>query len=377
MPETTPPTTHTLPHAQRLRLMRSTRKLGALLGETPLLVDAVTSPAAESRELPIASSLARAASLTIYPSTPSSLSSRRAHGRPDAVGTAGRARLCLTLARPSPSTSRSTSSALHHTPLPSPLSPAFGPAANANSLTPRMGGTLLRRRKTMAKLARMLGENVPPELVFRSSAPASQRSRAASTSRSSNSSHPSSLQPPSGYSSERSGNPLHAIQDNANKIPYPTHEKAPNFQVRRRATLPTRVRTASAAPFAHYPPTGGPSEHPERAYSMSARDSARSTSHDASMRTSYSSGSSIGEEHASASARDASQERLLVNTFDGPRGAGYGTSPRGPSLRRPPIRNATHRAENGWSGEWASHGLGVQSLGMEEVVRELRGLKGR
>ncbi|KAJ7075060.1 hypothetical protein B0H15DRAFT_806442 [Mycena belliarum] len=36
---TVPPTTHSLPEPQRMRLMRSTRKLGAILGATPFLVE--------------------------------------------------------------------------------------------------------------------------------------------------------------------------------------------------------------------------------------------------------------------------------------------------------------------------------------------------
>jgi hypothetical protein len=156
----------------------------------------------------------------------------------------------------------------------------------------------------MAKLARTLGENVPPELVFHPSSPHAEHKKSSWTD----------------DDSEDHGNTERA---------------------RRRATLPARARAVSAAPFADYYEDYADTE---------------------STRTSFSSscGSSI------AGVPHGSQERLVaVDTSDSATHA------------RPPTKNKTHRAERGWSGEWVAHGVAVQSLGMEEVVRGLRGLKGR
>lgn len=137
MSTTTPPTT---PQAQRLRLMRSTRKLCAVLGETPLVVDAKPG-------------LKRSASLSTRPA------------RYELVMGLPR----LTLAHCPDATSGSACpTALISPP---PLSPTFGlPSNSSTDSFPASGSDPARRRK-MAKLMRTLGENVPPELVFGPSSP--------------------------------------------------------------------------------------------------------------------------------------------------------------------------------------------------------------
>ncbi|KAJ7100923.1 hypothetical protein B0H15DRAFT_796592 [Mycena belliarum] len=192
MTTTMPPTTHALSRAERLRLMRSTRKLGALLGETPLFTDPrPTSPAftpSHARAASMASTSAKADWERRYPSSqrssslaaasvsqatpPRSVAARRSVATPSAP------RPVLMLHLPAsftpgddPRTPRS--------PLPSPLSATFHPAHSGAD-----------RRRKMAKLARTLGENVPPELVFPSgsaagdgslSAPRPRKHRRAST----------------------------------------------------------------------------------------------------------------------------------------------------------------------------------------------------
>ncbi|KAJ7479101.1 hypothetical protein FB451DRAFT_1172222 [Mycena latifolia] len=65
-----PPTTHALPQTHRAHLIRSTRKLGALLGETPLLLD------------PTANAHARSSSIDSISTIESKRSGRRFHGSP-------------------------------------------------------------------------------------------------------------------------------------------------------------------------------------------------------------------------------------------------------------------------------------------------------
>ncbi|KAJ7328064.1 hypothetical protein DFH08DRAFT_884417 [Mycena albidolilacea] len=163
-----PPTTHVLPHAQRLRLMRSTRKLGALLGETPLLVD--SSPAAANSFSPAhgrsASTMSTGtkSSGRLYLSAPHSPSLCLGESHDDSCAAhISRPRLLLHL----PSSGRSS-------PVPtergSPLSATFSLSLNS-PVTPTFSVDTDRRRK-MAKVMRTLGENVPPELVFPASASA-------------------------------------------------------------------------------------------------------------------------------------------------------------------------------------------------------------
>ncbi|KAJ6502902.1 hypothetical protein C8R47DRAFT_1193197 [Mycena vitilis] len=180
-----PPTTHTLPPAQRLRLLRSTRKLGAVLGETPLLLEsqspsgkppishpfvlgrsASTRSATGRRVYTSSESLPRSSSLSLKLGEPSQ---PHTHSRSHAPMHADRPTLVLRLpiADEDP------------TGITSPLSPTFGLALNPPS-TPTADAT---RRRRMAKLTRTLGENVPPELVFASAAASrtQQHRRRAST----------------------------------------------------------------------------------------------------------------------------------------------------------------------------------------------------
>ncbi|CAK5283561.1 unnamed protein product [Mycena citricolor] len=138
---------------QRTHLMRSTRKLGALLGETPLIID-------NSRHEHTASMSSMASRrsgmiflgtdlLALPPPSPDGLKSVESSG-------AKMDRPMLFLRRPLP-TLLSTA--------PSPQSPSFPALTPTTPLTPEP--VVVDRRKKMAKLTRTLGVNPPAELVFR------------------------------------------------------------------------------------------------------------------------------------------------------------------------------------------------------------------
>ncbi|KAJ7745054.1 hypothetical protein B0H16DRAFT_979765 [Mycena metata] len=123
--------TDALPHAQRLRLIRSTRKVQSILGETPILTEAVSS-ASGAQGL------------------------HRANSSPSATSRGSRPVLFVRL--PPASLFTGTISSPHSptssVALSSPATPTFGAQEET------------ARRRTIAKLSRTLGENIPPELVF-------------------------------------------------------------------------------------------------------------------------------------------------------------------------------------------------------------------
>ncbi|KAF8918664.1 hypothetical protein CPB85DRAFT_998242 [Mucidula mucida] len=131
-----PPTINDLAPSQRTRLVRSTRKIQAVLGTTPKFVEPTIPMHKNPRKL--------ALTLAPHPTHPN---------RPLV--------LTLTDAPPSHSHSRTISSTDHlH------ISSSSHSRSRSNS-----GGPLSplspthTRRKRMAKLTRTLGENIPPELV--------------------------------------------------------------------------------------------------------------------------------------------------------------------------------------------------------------------
>ncbi|KAF5389551.1 hypothetical protein D9757_004161 [Collybiopsis confluens] len=132
-----PPTTNDLTRAQRLRLMRSTRKLSEVLGVTPVFMSG--------------------------PQTASSLSlSRHSKGKAlprPLVLTLKSISASLSPPGPSPTVSAPLS------PIRSPNVPV-SPASPRRQSIPREDRLQQTRRKRMAKLQRTLGENIPPELVL-------------------------------------------------------------------------------------------------------------------------------------------------------------------------------------------------------------------
>ncbi|KAJ7290525.1 hypothetical protein C8J57DRAFT_1459041 [Mycena rebaudengoi] len=165
-PKSLPRTTHALPHAQRLRLLRSTRKVGAILGETPLLEGFVSSPTAPTFA---SSSTGTLIHRPVYIYTPAPRSSS------------------LAAASSSSSSSSSFSSrapifppGLEPRPAPAPRPPSEDFSFSFPATTAPDPADERRRFRTrkMAKVVRTLGENVPAELVF---PPARRRSRRSST----------------------------------------------------------------------------------------------------------------------------------------------------------------------------------------------------
>ncbi|KAJ7177115.1 hypothetical protein C8R46DRAFT_1246468 [Mycena filopes] len=199
--EVPPPTTHSVPRTQRLRLMRSTRKLGAILGTTPFLVDAgdltltCASPS-PTPHLPSSEINPNRHSCTLSfdsrlgsedTGTPAALLPAPVPVQRSPSSSSSSSASSISIQRPTlllrintvPTRSggrrRAPSQAWGRpgAPPPSPLSPLASPwSDDANNVVgagaDALGLAALRRKK-MARLARTLGENVPPELVFPSS----------------------------------------------------------------------------------------------------------------------------------------------------------------------------------------------------------------
>lgn len=171
-----PPTTHALPKPQRLRLMRSTRKLSALLGTTPLLVDPRRDPprTSESPLEPLLDNQPRPPPIAaILVSNPllDSIDDRRPSASlvPVATHESGtRPTLLLRINTVPPRCNSRRGSNSHSwgrpaslvSPLPSPVFPTQNKEAVNDAVL------AAARRKKMARVARILGENVPLELVF-------------------------------------------------------------------------------------------------------------------------------------------------------------------------------------------------------------------
>ncbi|KAJ6556900.1 hypothetical protein B0H10DRAFT_2121796, partial [Mycena sp. CBHHK59/15] len=165
-----PPTTHHLLHEDRSRLMRSSRKIGEVVGETPLFVDLSSSSSSTT-----ASTSARKLERTRRasegePQRPPSSASAATPPDIHVPSTNATARPLLYVRLP---TSNETTLRTPVTPSPSPT------LTVALNLT--QGNEESVRRRKMAKLSRTLGVKVPPELVF-SSSPSRQRRRSRQSS---------------------------------------------------------------------------------------------------------------------------------------------------------------------------------------------------
>ncbi|KAJ7623856.1 hypothetical protein DFH06DRAFT_1446427 [Mycena polygramma] len=176
-----PQTHNALSRAERSRLVRSNRKLQALLGETPQVIEAAVSqsrlgpahaPASTESERdsspvpPSPSPIAHPSSLT----APQSSFTARRHMAPTDASDPGRPRLFLHLEPPSAAALTHKHTLSSSLSLPSPSTPCtpLSPTTNTASSTPsrELGpSTKDLRRRHAAKLARTLGENIAPELV--------------------------------------------------------------------------------------------------------------------------------------------------------------------------------------------------------------------
>ncbi|KAF7303913.1 hypothetical protein MIND_00621800 [Mycena indigotica] len=157
-----PSTTHALPQTQRIRLMRSTRKLAALLGAAPLLVDPSEPLPPFPRGPPKSASL---------PATPAAMSNDKLLLEP-VVGAAesnGRPTLLLRISNAGISSKghrRRASSASQSWGRPmSMMELGVGDLDDEEDEVEQTGAQSERRRK-MARVARKLGDGVPIELVF-------------------------------------------------------------------------------------------------------------------------------------------------------------------------------------------------------------------
>ncbi|KAF8202626.1 hypothetical protein K438DRAFT_1965117 [Mycena galopus ATCC 62051] len=153
-----PPTTHEIPHTDRQRMMRSMRKITAVLGETPVVEAASPAPhllAPNSGKHGFFFHASASLSSLVLPMKKSDRA-QTPEPRPSLV---------LRV----PETSK-------FTPLPSPLSPSFSPTL-ISPTSPQEDQD--RRRLCLSKVSRTLGETVPPELIF--TEPAVKRRRRAST----------------------------------------------------------------------------------------------------------------------------------------------------------------------------------------------------
>ncbi|KAH9912259.1 uncharacterized protein BXZ73DRAFT_93229 [Epithele typhae] len=181
-----PPTSNTLDGRQRARLIRSTRKLGAVLGATPLLLEGNVRPFGYTAAKPLPSPpkrdrKRRQGSVFGFapPTEPSSSTSlalpRTSTDSQSSVDSMPSLPTPQSFARhvrekskykgksaplPAPLVLRLNA---RHPPRPRPLHPLRPPQDPHHPRHPTATET---RRKRLAKLKRTLGENVPPELIM-------------------------------------------------------------------------------------------------------------------------------------------------------------------------------------------------------------------
>ncbi|KAJ7111675.1 hypothetical protein C8R44DRAFT_251985 [Mycena epipterygia] len=340
-----PRTTHALPQTQRAHLIRSTRKVGELLGETPLLVDSHPHGHHHSSSVSSTSSTESKRSARIFAGTelaPRSSSLTAVEPAPEATSPApARPLLYLHLAQP---TSRPLSTALA-----TPLSPAFPP-------TPPP----VDRRRKMAKLARTLGPNVPPELVF--SAPARTHI-------------PSPVHVPAMLAALA---PAHSQRRGSyGSVASPTLEAVRSVSAMSRRSdgsgssdgwidvAPTpysRSRSHPRSPNARSascPPSPCSPRSPHYVKASSSRNVSptddRSMSSHADAHLISSDPNSEPDARPSTTSRSTADTRFLSRRYE--------FAPEDDDNTR-----NTHRREQGWSGEWS----GAGARGMDDVVSRLR-----
>lgn len=177
---TLPPTVNTLDPLQRSRLLRSARKLGDVLGATPLIIDPAAQPSTSPKRRLFPSQSFSASVTSFTESSPeasvprtssvtqSSASLPKRHRKHGSRQLARPVMLFLSSLPPIPKPPPSRSGAV--------TSPDENDVATIRDRAPAVppsqeialqgDAEKLLRRKRMAKLTRTLGENIPPELVF-------------------------------------------------------------------------------------------------------------------------------------------------------------------------------------------------------------------
>ncbi|KAJ7459222.1 hypothetical protein FB451DRAFT_1563647 [Mycena latifolia] len=368
-----PPTTHALPQTHRAHLIRSTRKVGALLGETPLLLDPTHS---RSSSVESTSSIESKRSGRIFrgsPAPPRSSSLAAAEGNTARAASPAPTRPLLYL-RLAP-TPRPTSLAA-----PSPCTPAFSP------LTPTFPPPVDRRRK-MAKLVRTLGQNVPPELVFSAPPPVKRPTYV-----------PSPVLVPAMLSAlsptpRRSYAAATSPVSPTGSLASPTREAAAAAMSYRRADS-----DSDDEQWVDLAPPSPRSPHYLKASPTWNASSSSLSSSGSSWNASPGPGAYAAPAGASTTSRGTADARFLSRhvRVDFPDLARAYSSDRSDSRADSRLdsrsdsradsdpyarsnsrldsyasadENGTHRREQGWSGEWSG------AAGMQDVVRGLRGLR--
>ncbi|KAJ6494262.1 hypothetical protein C8R45DRAFT_175054 [Mycena sanguinolenta] len=375
-PSPPPVTTHFLRPDQRVRLMRSTRKMEHLLGETPLFIDTSSpitptfpGPHPRRRSAYIYVAPARSSSLGVYP--PPDEDEEETYASTSQVP----ARPLLAVRVRTPNETVDPPAAL------SPLVPVFTPPKSPADKLHR-----LRTRK-MARIVRTLGENVPTELVF----PEDSYSKPRHTS-STRFIRPGRRGSPPLTNDESESGELESLDSDAESTSvYSTTSGGDTFVAAQPLAMPANPpsnRRAYAPSDARAPVPSAP-----RAYPAPSRAPAPSEPRPRA----HPSSSPRGPAPSQYSPSQAGSPSPLVNNKPSPFaprtdalaqpavppspvafGSVFDSAP--PASFKPPRSEAlgydrgTHRTEKGWSGEWvATDSSGVQS--MDEVANRLRGLR--
>jgi hypothetical protein len=349
-----PPTTHALPHTHRTHLINSTRKLGAILGETPLLLEPVGH---HSRS----SSISSISSINSTESTASKRSGRifaDAQPRSSSLAPADPALVSEATTKNSVATHAPRPVLLLRLASPRPIS-LVSPVSPAFPISPMTPTFVVDRRKKMAKLTRTLGTNVPPELVF-SAAPKSKAEAAI----------PSPVVVPALLSSL---SPAHEPRRRMSNVSIAS------------STLASPTREAAHSSHAYYTANSGsddgwvdfgPSSYPPSPRSPHYMKTSPTWNASFSDDTYVPARSSSPPPRPSTTTRSTDDMRYLSRHFEysvpsrsnSPRPSSRASS-RSPSPDNHDESAGTYRKEQGWSGEWS----GAQ--GMEDVVKSLRGLR--
>ncbi|KAJ6559351.1 hypothetical protein B0H10DRAFT_2119586 [Mycena sp. CBHHK59/15] len=319
METTMPPTTHVIPDTDRQRLVRSIRKIGSVLGETPLL-EANSAPAHQ------------------HSSSSTNAGSRR-------LGPFFQSLSSLSLSPSDASSSKSDSGTLRtlpHTSIPVPARPRCVRAATSTPLSnfsPSLASPLTppdnddsTRRRTMAKLTRTLGENVPPEL---------RRRRASTLIMPESALEQMTFAAAGTLAVERDAGGGSSINSGGLGL-----KRALSFVSLRSATAPPEVPASSMSPTAEV------HVHPMR--SSDEEDTPNPASEWL---------------HATKEPRTGPSPRMIAR-LQGPRAPATSREYAIPHRRAQEF--ALHRREGSWTGDWEGN-VG----NMDDVMQRLRGLRAK
>ncbi|KAJ3769022.1 hypothetical protein FB446DRAFT_238718 [Lentinula raphanica] len=311
-------TSNHLTPSQRMRLMRSTRKLGEMLGTTPVF----DSSSSVLDQRPSAAPSRSSPTISLH-HTSSPRSKSKALPRPLVLSLQSRP-AALSSSRPplSPTT---------------PLSPTSISTNLASTPSLRREESEYQnylqqtRRKRMAKLTRTLGENIPPELVF--SHPTS-RSRSPSVDAAALATFTVSVKDLSSESSHRPQETVIPIYPQSSPVP---HSPSPSAMPRS-----TSLRAPSSSFVARRMMRKGPGHSHGHGYTKTNTLA-----------------------HVQLVVPPPTSGRTSSDTI---RSTSSSLSTASEPTRRSGETKRTYRKQAGWSGEW-------NRQDMDEVMHRLRGLK--